>query len=155
LLPLLALAGALASEELRAPLRRPWMWIGIGVGLALGASWPIHQWWTQGPDAVASHLLAHVVRRSSRPIGLGIVRDYPLILLKFYQPIVLPGLVGLWMILRRPGALRARGAILATWIVLPFLLYSVSSFRTPRFLFPIVPALALCAGHMLATIVPR
>ncbi len=155
LLPLLALAGVLASEELRAPLRRPWVWTGVGLGLALGASWPVHQWWTQGPDAVASHFLGHVARRSMRDFGLGVLKEYPLILLKFYQPIVLPGLVGLWLLLRRPGPLRGRGAVLAAWIVLPVLLYSPGSFRTPRFLFPIVPALALAAGHALVVAVPR
>jgi 4-amino-4-deoxy-L-arabinose transferase-like glycosyltransferase len=155
LMPVLALAGALASEELRAPLRRPWAWIGFGLGLAIGASWLAHQWWTQGAGAVASHLLAHVVRRSTRSFGLGVVRTYPLILLKFYQPIVLPGLVGLWLLLRRPGLLRARGAVLAAWIVLPVLLYGLASFRTPRFIFPILPALALCAGHALVRLVPR
>ena len=29
------------------------------------------------------------------------------------------------------------------------MLYSLSSFRTPRFVFPILPPLALCAGHAL------
>ena len=155
LLPLLALTGALASEEMRAPLRRPWVWIGAGLGLALGATWPIHQWWTQGPDAVASHFVQHVVGRSARPWGLAVLREYPVILLKFYQPIVLPGLVGLWLLLRRPGRLRGRGAVLAAWIVLPVVLYSLASFRTPRFLFPILPALALAAGHALVVAVPR
>jgi hypothetical protein len=155
LMPLLALFGSLASEELRAPLRRPWVWIGLALGIALGASWPLHQWWTQGPDAVASHFLAHVVRRSTRSFGLGVLREYPMILLKFYQPIILPSLVGLWLVLRRPGPRRAGGAVLGAWIVLPVLLYSLSAFRTPRFIFPILPALALCAGHALVTLVPR
>ena len=31
----------------------------------------------------------------------------------------------------------------------------LSSFRTPRFIFPILPALALCAGYALVTLVPR
>jgi 4-amino-4-deoxy-L-arabinose transferase-like glycosyltransferase len=155
LMPLLALVGVLASEELRAPLRRPWVWIGLGLGLGLGASWLGHQWWTQGSGAVASHLLAHVVRRSTRSFGLGALRAYPLILLKFYQPVILPGLVGLWLLLRRPGRLRERGAVLAAWIILPLVLYSLSSFRTPRFIFPILPPLALCAGHALVLIVPR
>jgi hypothetical protein len=31
----------------------------------------------------------------------------------------------------------------------------LSSFRTPRFIFPILPPLALCAGYALVTIVPR
>jgi 4-amino-4-deoxy-L-arabinose transferase-like glycosyltransferase len=155
LMPLLAFAGAAASAEQRAPLRRAWPWIGVVLGLALGASWLTHQWWTQGPSALSSHLLAHVVRRSARSFGLGVLRAYPLILLKFYQPIILPGLIGLWLILRRPGPLRSRGAILAAWLVLPPLLYSLSSFRTPRFIFPILPALALCAGHALVALVPR
>ena len=153
LMPLLALLGAAASEELRAPLRRPWVWIGVGLGL--GASWLVQQWWTQGQGAVTSHLLSHVVRRSTRSFGLGALRDYPLILLKFYQPIILPGLVGLWLVLRRPGWLRSRGAVLAAWIVLPLVLYSLSSFRTPRFIFPILPPLALCAGHALVAVTPR
>jgi 4-amino-4-deoxy-L-arabinose transferase-like glycosyltransferase len=155
LMPLLALAGVLPSETLRASFRRPWVWLGIALGVALGASWPLHQWWTQGPDAVASHFLGHVVRRSTRSFGLAALFEYPLILLKFYQPLVIPGLVGLWLVLRRPGPRRARGAVLAAWIVLPLIVYSLSSFRTPRFVFPILPALALCAGHALVVIVPR
>jgi hypothetical protein len=35
------------------------------------------------------------------------------------------------------------------------LLYGLASFRTPRFIFPILPALALCAGHALVALVPR
>ena len=77
LMPLLALVGALASEELRAPLRRPWVWIGLALGLAIGASWLAHQWWTQGSGAVASHLLAHVVRRSTRSFRLRALRRLP------------------------------------------------------------------------------
>jgi 4-amino-4-deoxy-L-arabinose transferase-like glycosyltransferase len=155
LMPLAALVGVLASEELRAPLRRPWVWIGLALGLLLGASWIGHQWWTQGSGAVASHFLAHVVRRSTRSFSLAALYAYPLILLKFYQPLIVPALVGLWLVLRRPGRLRAQGAVLAAWIILPVVLYSLSSFRTPRFIFPILPALALCAGHALILLVPR
>jgi 4-amino-4-deoxy-L-arabinose transferase-like glycosyltransferase len=155
LMPLLAILGAAASPEWRAPLRRPWVWIGIGLGLILGASWLVHQWWTQGWGAVASHLLSHVIGRSTRSFRLRALYAYPLILLKFYQPIILPGLVGLWLILRRAGALRSRAAVLAAWIVVPVVLYSLGSFRTPRFIFPILPPLALCAGLALVTYVPR
>lgn len=155
LMPLLALVGALASEDLRAPLRRPWVWIGLALGLAIGASWLAHQWWTQGSGAVASHLLAHVVRRSARSISFRALRAYPLILLKFFQPVILPGLLGLWLALRRPGRQRAGSFVLGAWILLPVVLYSFSSFRTPRFIFPILPPLALCAGYALVTLVPR
>jgi 4-amino-4-deoxy-L-arabinose transferase-like glycosyltransferase len=155
LMPILAILGAAAIPEWRAPLRRPWVWIGVGLGLAIGASWLVHQWWTQGWGAVASHLLSHVIGRSTRSFRLRAFYAYPLILLKFYQPIILPGLVGLWLVLRRPGALRSRAAILAAWIIVPVVLYSLSSFRTPRFIFPILPALALCAGCALVALVPR
>ena len=155
LMPILAILGVAVSPEWRAPLRRPWVWIGMGLGLALGASWLVHQWWTQGWGAVASHLLSHVIGRSTRPFRWRAFYAYPLILLKFYQPIILPGLVGLWLILRQPGVLRSRAAILAAWIIVPVVLYSLSSFRTPRFIFPIVPALALCAGYALVALVPR
>jgi 4-amino-4-deoxy-L-arabinose transferase-like glycosyltransferase len=155
LMPLLAILGAAVSHEWRAPLRRPWVWIGVALGLAIGASWLVHQWWTQGWGAVASHLLSHVIGRSTRSFRLKAFYAYPLILLKFYQPIILPGLVGLWLVLRRPGMLRSRAGILAAWIIVPVVLYSLSSFRTPRFIFPILPPLALCAGYALVAIVPR
>jgi 4-amino-4-deoxy-L-arabinose transferase-like glycosyltransferase len=155
LMPLLALGGGLAGDDRREALRRPWVWLGVALGLALGASWPLHQWWSQGPDAVASHFLGHVVRRSTRSLGLGVLREYPMILLKFYQPVILPGLVGVWLLLRRAEIRRAGGAVLAAWVVLPLVLYSLSAFRTPRFVFPILPALALAAGYALVTIAPR
>lgn len=156
LMPLLALAGALATVDGRAALRRPWLWLGVTLGLVIGASWPLHQWVTQGAGAVESHVLAHVVRRSARPLHLAaLLGEYPRILLKFYQPIVLPGLLGVWLLVRRPGPLRAGGAVLAAWVVLPVLLYSLSSFRTPRFIFPILPALALCGGQALVALLPR
>ena len=155
LMPLLAILGAAVSAESRESLRRPWVWIGMGVGLGLGASWLVHQWWTQGGGAVASHLLSHVIGRSTRSFRLKAFYAYPMILLKFYQPIILPGLVGLWLVLRRPGLLRSRAAVLAAWIIVPVVLYSLSSFRTPRFIFPILPALALCAGYALVILAPR
>jgi 4-amino-4-deoxy-L-arabinose transferase-like glycosyltransferase len=156
LMPILAILGAAAvSPEWRAPLRRPWVWLGMSLGVAIGASWLVHQWWTQGWGAVTSHLLSHVIGRSTRPFRWRLFYAYPLILVKFYQPIIFPGLVGLWLVLRRPGALRPRAGILAAWVIVPVMFYSLSSFRTPRFIFPIIPALALCAGYALVALAPR
>jgi hypothetical protein len=45
--------------------------------------------------------------------------------------------------------------VLAAWIVLPTVLYSLSAYRTPRFIFPVVPALALSAGHAAVVLAPR
>ncbi|HSE94589.1 MAG TPA: glycosyltransferase family 39 protein, partial [Methylomirabilota bacterium] len=128
LMPLLALVGAAAGVEDRAAFRRPGIWVGVLLGLAIGASWPLHQFLTQGPGAVSSHFLGHVLRRSTRSFDvLRAVTDYAVILVKFYQPIVIPGLIGIWVLLRKGGAARERGAILAAWIVLPVVLYSLSS----------------------------
>jgi 4-amino-4-deoxy-L-arabinose transferase-like glycosyltransferase len=156
LMPLFALAGAAAGPEGRAALRRPGVWAGVALGLAIGASWPLHQFLTQGPGAVSAHFLGHVLRRSTRSFdALRAVSDYAVILVKFYQPVVIPGLVGLWLLFRQGRARPAGEAILAAWVVLPVVLYSLSSFRTPRFLFPILPALALAAGWWLARRLPR
>ncbi len=98
LMPLSALVGALASEELRAPLRRPWVWIGLALGLAIGAVVArtpvvdpgIGSGGVAPPRARGPAI--HAVLPSRRPL-----RAYPLILLKFYQPLILPGLLGLWL----------------------------------------------------------
>jgi len=51
LMPLLALGGMVGSAELRRPLRGLWIWLGVLLGLGLGAAWPLHQALTQGGEA--------------------------------------------------------------------------------------------------------
>jgi 4-amino-4-deoxy-L-arabinose transferase-like glycosyltransferase len=156
LMPLLAIGGACLSPALRPSLRRPWLWLGIAVGLLLGATWPVHQYLTQGVEAVRLHYLGHVVRRSTATSALGAaITDYPWILLRFYQPLVLPALAGLWRLARRPAGSGPGGPVLIAWVVVPLVLYSVTSFRTPRFIFPILPPLALAGGWWLVEVLPR
>jgi len=156
LMPLLALGGMVGSAELRRPLRGLWIWLGVLLGLGLGAAWPLHQALTQGGEALKAHYLGHVLARSTRELDVvqALLR-YPLILLKFYQPVILPGLVGALLLLRRSGLRCHRAAVLVSWIFVPLVLYSFSSFRTPRFVFPILPPLALCAGYWLSEKLPR
>jgi hypothetical protein len=102
--------------------------------------------------------------------------DYPLILMEHYQPLVLPALAGLifYVIdrLRRrhepvveedsgviaraarvegPHRMRSTEAdLMVVWAVLPVVLYSLSSLRHLRYLFPLLPVYALLTGYLLS-----
>lgn len=157
LLPLGVMAGAMADGRARACLRRPWVWMGIGGGLLLGAAWPIQQALTLGAHAAQEHFLGEVVGKSTQPIpAWRRVFGYPLLLLERYHPPVLPALAGLaliWREWRRDGD--GRGLVVAAWILLPLLVYGFSSAQTLRYIFPVLPALALAAGLWLARRLPR
>jgi len=88
------------------------------------------------------------ISRSATGFDLrGLLLDYPAALMVSFQPVVLPGMAGvvaLWK-RRREGLL----VLLPLWAGLPVLLYALSSARSPRYIFPIFPALALCAGEWL------
>jgi 4-amino-4-deoxy-L-arabinose transferase-like glycosyltransferase len=152
LLPLGILgAGALVCPPLRDRLRRGWVWLGIAAGLALGASWTLHQYLVFGAEAVRTHYLDEIVARSTQPIDVRqLLLGYPLALLASYQPVILPALAGAALLIRRWRADRNDpSCLLPVWAALPTVLYSLSSARSPRYLFPIFPALALCASHWI------
>jgi 4-amino-4-deoxy-L-arabinose transferase-like glycosyltransferase len=158
LLPLgLLFAGALACAPLRASLRRPWIWLGVFGGLGLGASWTIQQLVVFGPDAVRAHYLGEILSRSTQPLAARqLLVDYPAALLGAYQPVILPGMVGavlLWRRHRHDPESAAR--LLPVWVALPTALYSLSSARSARYLFPVLPALALCASDWITAALPR
>jgi hypothetical protein len=69
--------------------------------------------------------------------------------------VILPALVGVAGLFRRwRGDARDASCLLPIWAVLPIVLYSLSSARSARYLFPIFPALALCAAHWLVERLP-
>ena len=149
LLPLALLGMAMAlGPAIRSLRRAPGLWCGALGGLLLGASWPVHQWATFGVQAVRQHYFSEVISRSATGFDLrGLLLDYPAALMVSFQPVVLPGMAGvvaLWK-RRREGLL----VLLPLWAGLPVLLYALSSARSPRYIFPIFPALALCAGEWL------
>lgn len=158
LLPIgILFAGALACPPLRASLRRGWIWLGALGGLALGASWTAHQLLVFGSHAVRAHYLDEIVSRSTQALDARqLLIGYPAALLGAYQPVVLPGLVGAVMLWRRrrddPGG---ASCLLPIWLALPTALYGLSSARSARYLFPIFPALALCASHWMTAALPR
>lgn len=131
----------------RASLRKPWIWAGIAAGLAIGATWPVHEWMTFGPDAIRLHYMGEIASRSTQSLSLAKrLFGYPLILLGSFQPLILPAVAGAWFLWKKRS--EPAGLLLA-WAILPVLIYSFSSARSSRYLFPLLPAMALCAGWAL------
>ncbi|MCH7824914.1 MAG: glycosyltransferase family 39 protein [Acidobacteria bacterium] len=157
LLPLLIVAVAGFAAHYRPLVRNPWLWLGAALGLAAGASWTLHQWMTLGREAVAAHYLGEIAARSMGDASLiDLIAGYPLILLRDFQPLVLPGLVGAF-VMAGAGRRKARPEqlLLVIWVLLPIVLYSFSGARSSRYIFPILPAMALCGGAWLREVVPR
>lgn len=110
--------------------------VGAFLGLALGAARPIQQWLTHGSRALQEHFVSEIAARSTAG-GFSLRRlllGYPAALLGSYQPVVLVALLALPALLRReapPGS-----PLVAAWLVVPVLHYSLSSAQSPRYLFP-------------------
>ncbi|HKQ58826.1 MAG TPA: glycosyltransferase family 39 protein [Candidatus Eisenbacteria bacterium] len=146
-LPVLGVAAVL-SAELRATLRRPWPWLGVLLGLGLGASWPVDQWLRFGPAALRAHYLDNIAALAARPLGLGqrLIR-YPVFLLERFQPVILPALAGAVPAWRRWRRDRDSGSLLLIlWVAVPLVLFNLSGTQERRYLFPLFPPLALLAA---------
>jgi 4-amino-4-deoxy-L-arabinose transferase-like glycosyltransferase len=161
LLGLLPLWLAAAAAVLSVPFRRavlslPFL-LGAAGGLALGASWPVQQALTFGPGAVRAHFVGEILSRSLESgRAWGILLDYPTALLVSFQPAVLPALAGAWLLFRRWRSAPAGPAVvLPLWAFGPVALYNLSQARSPRYIFPVLPALALCGGVWLVVRFPR
>jgi 4-amino-4-deoxy-L-arabinose transferase-like glycosyltransferase len=159
LLPLAIVGAAVAIlPSLRAPLRRPWIWLGSLAGILVGATWTLDQYAVFGTAFLEEHYGREIVRRAAERADIWqVVSSYPRALLTSYQPVVLPALAGaffLWQ-RRRDSTRAAASAFLVVWAVLPVLLYSLSSARSPRYVFPVFPPLALCASDFLTSRWPR
>ena len=103
-------------------------------------------------EAVHAHAVEIGERVGRSSDVRSVVLDYPLLLLSAYQPIIVPGALGLVALLRRrppDGAV-----LLLVWVILPVLLYSTSAVGAPRYLHPLLPALALLAGQWLRRTLP-
>jgi len=151
------LPAALLTPAGRRSLRRPWLWIGALGGTAIGASWIIHQWLRFGERAVLEHFGREVLGRSLSSLSLvRWVTDYPKVLVESYEPVAPLAVGGAVLLWRAWRAKRNDPAILlAVWAFLPVLVYSLSAARSPRYLFPILPGLALCGGVLVEHSWPR
>ncbi len=158
LLPLALAAAAFALVPAwRETLLRVGLAAGVGAGLLLGATWPLHQWLTLGPQALHAHFVAEISSRATLGFDAwNFLFHYPRIILTLYQPVILPALVGafgLWRRRREPGG--EKGALIVLWALFPVALYSFSATRSTRYVYPILPALALCAADWLWRTLPR
>jgi 4-amino-4-deoxy-L-arabinose transferase-like glycosyltransferase len=166
LLPLGVLAvAALAWPALRRPWTSPWFATGVVLGLLLGASWLAAQAFLVGTWTLKAHLLAYVGTRAMKPLGLmQHLFGYPVFLLERFQPLILPAVAGMVMMARRGSGSPLRGAggerdpgrlVLLAWIVVPLVALSIPGTQARRWLFPLFPPLALCAGWAIESLAPR
>jgi 4-amino-4-deoxy-L-arabinose transferase-like glycosyltransferase len=154
LLPIIIfLITAVFNLEIRNILKRPWLWIGLFGGLMIGALWPLHQFSVFGMEALREHYFSEIFSRSVRSVSITkMIFGYPEILLTVFQPVILTAIPGFIKMIRERNP---TFLILLTWIALPLILYSFSAARSSRYIFPILPALALCGSYWIETQFPR
>ena len=147
-----AVASALLLPAWRQLLRDPRFWIAGVAGLALGASWPLQQWLVHGREFLDAHFAREIAGRSLAASGpIAHLLGYPVILLTQHQPEVLAALPATWNSLRRWRTERLReAALLVIWAWLPLAVLMLSSARSARYVFPLMPAMALLGGAWLA-----
>jgi hypothetical protein len=110
-----------------------------------------------GFSAIKGHYLGEILSRSSRgSSALSILTAYPMILLRDFQPITFPAVLGVVILLRQRAWRQCpESGLLLVWLLLPLVLYGLSSARSPRYVFPLLPGMALCAGAWLTRTLPR
>lgn len=158
LMPLGVLAIAAAFvRDLRRAWTNPWLWAGVVAGLALGASWFAAQAILVGTWTLKAHVLAYVGTRAVHRLGIfQHLFGYPVFLLERFEPLILPAIVGAVLLGRRAHRERDAGLwLLLAWIAVPLALLSLPGTQARRWLFPLFPPLALCAGWALESLAPR
>jgi 4-amino-4-deoxy-L-arabinose transferase-like glycosyltransferase len=151
LLPLAVLLVWLKHPDCRSLRRSRWLWGGTALGLLTAASWPIHQGFHWGWWSLRVHFLDEIgLRAAGRFSPLGLLLDYPRILLLEFEPLVIPAAIGAIGAFRQRKTAPASGAVLlAAWIVLPLVLFSLAGSRSSRYIFPLLVPMALVAGRAL------
>jgi 4-amino-4-deoxy-L-arabinose transferase-like glycosyltransferase len=184
LMPLaVALVAIVAHPAWRPLAREPRFWTAAAIGLALGASWPLHQWRAYGAAFIEQHFAREILGRSLAPSPpLSRLLGYPAMLLAQFEPVILLALPGAWWMARswRSGARAAAAAVavesapgagarpstpaaasdpapglLLAWAIVPIAVAALSAAQSPRYVFPTFPALALLAGGWLVARWPR
>ena len=153
LLPV-AIMAALCLHPWWRPRRMIPFALGVVLGLGLGATWTIDQWLRFGSEFVLKHYWVEFGDRAVREFDLvAVATAYPLLLLQHYQPIVIPGLLGVAGLIRNWRRASPAELLPAVWVLLPLVLYGVSA-QAQRYVFPILPPLALCASLWLRRALP-
>lgn len=138
-------------------IRMPNVWLIAGslMGIVMGASWSLHEASLFGQQAVREHYLGEIANRSARKLPwLKAIFGYPLILFTVFQPVILPAAAGAVTIYKGIRE-NPRLGILLIWILIPLVFYNLSGTRSSRYIFPVFPPLALCAGYCVETFSTR
>ena len=152
---LVVLACAIAVPALRVTLRNPWTWVGLVAGLALGATWTLYEAWTFGAAAFRDHYLGEVGPRAVTSASpLRFLLGYPWQLMDSYQPVIIPAVLGAIVLGRNRDARGDTGLALVIWAFVPIVALNILHARTPRYIFPVFPALALLSGFWLERVAP-
>ena len=146
------LIAAIFNADIKRALTQSWFWIGIVGGILIGAIWPIHEFSRFGFEALREHYLGEIFSRSVREIPFyKLILGYPLILFSVFLPVALLAIPGLIKIFRERGV----SILIFVWILLPLIGYSFSSARSSRYIFPILPALAIAGAYWFESQFPR
>ena len=153
LLPV-AITAALCLHPHWRPRRMLPLVLGAVIGLALAATWTVDQWLRFGSEFVLKHYWVEFGGRAVRDFdAVAVATAYPLLLLQHFQPLVVPGLLGAAGPLRNPRRAAPGELLPAVWVLLPLVLCGVSA-QAQRYVFPILPPLALCASVWLRRVLP-
>ena len=153
LLPV-AIMAALCLHPHWRPRRMAPLALGAVLGLSLGATWTVDQWFRFGSEFVIKHYWDEFGGRAVREFDVAAIAiAYPLLLLQHFQPIVIPGLLGAAGPIRNLRRAAPGELLLAAWVLLPIVLCAVSA-QAQRYVFPILPPLALCASVWLRRALP-
>ena len=147
---------AMAAVDPANRPRGPQAGIGITLGIVLGCSWLAHETYAHGAVALRSHL-AEILHHTARPGGaVMMVLGYPILLLRYFQPLVLPALWASVALLRAGGWwVRGRGLVLVAWAWGPVLLLWLTTARSDRYVFWVMPALAILVADWVVRRRPR
>ena len=149
-----AIMAALCLHSWWRPRRMLPLALGMVLGLALGATWTVDQWLRFGSEFVLKHYWDEFGGRAVRDFdAVAIATAYPLLLLQHFQPLVIPGLLGAAGPLRNLRRAAPAELLPAVWVLLPIALCGVSA-QAQRYVFPILPPLALCASLWLRRTLP-
>jgi len=159
LIPAMALGGCLVVlREVRAGLRRLFLWEGPVLFLAIAAPWYALALSANGWAFIEGFVIKHHVTRYT-----GVISSHagPL---WFYLPVVLVGFFpwsgflpsALWRAVqaargRRAGTAGERLAVACLcWLAGLFVFFSLAGTKLPSYLFPAFPAMALLAGSAIS-----
>lgn len=151
LVPIAVVASALPARALRPASGAGRLAAGVALGVVGGASWTVHQTLTLGWSIARIHYFSEVGRALADSGPLDYVLAYPRLLLTYFQPVVIPGLVGAVLVWRRSVRERLPAArFLSLWVIVWLVVASLGSARSSRYVWPTVVPLALLSGWLLA-----